>query len=143
MREKYRKRFILHPPNIKNFKPGHIRGHRLKKIYSTIDEYEAIRLADYLRLDHKTAATRMKISRPTFSRLIATARNKIAMALIEGREIIFEGGNYEFINTLHRCLDCGDEKIQPVATTICECTNCGSENLEDVAKNFNSTSNIR
>jgi len=44
----------------------------------TIDEYEAIRLADYFGNEHLEAAKKMEISRSTFTRLIKNAHKKIA-----------------------------------------------------------------
>jgi DNA-directed RNA polymerase subunit RPC12/RpoP len=78
----------------------------------------------------------MAISRPTFTRLIEKARNKIARAIIDGLELVVEGGNIEFQNTLRRCLDCGDEQIIPYNEDRANCPECGSENVEDLAKNF-------
>ncbi len=136
MRGPYRKRRIHQPPNFKNFKPSGIPRGRLKSLTLTIDEYEVIRLADFLRLEHLQAAEKMAISRPTFTRLIEKARHKLAQAIVDGLELILEGGNIEFANTLYRCLDCGDEQINPYSDDIEDCPECGSENIEDLAQNF-------
>jgi len=58
----------------------------------TLDEFEAIRLADYEGLKQVEAAKRLKISRPTFSRIIASAHNKIGDALVNIKAIKIEGG---------------------------------------------------
>lgn len=63
----------------------------------SLDEFEAIRLADYLGLYHETAGQQMGVSRPTFSRIIEQARKKIAQALVEGKPIIISGGPVNFI----------------------------------------------
>ena len=136
MRGPYRKRLINQPPNFKNFKPSGIPRKMLKSVKITVDEYEAFRLADYQGLEHLQAAEKMAISRPTFTRLIEKARHKIAMALVDGMELVVEGGNVEFENTLHRCRDCGDEQINPVNENIPDCPECGSENVEDTSQNF-------
>jgi len=47
------------------------------KIILHLDEYEAVRLSDYLRLSHSEAAERMGVSRSTFTRLIGGAHRKI------------------------------------------------------------------
>ena len=136
MRGPYRKRMILQPPQFKNFKTGGIPSRFLKSIILTVDEYEAIRLADHLGLEHQEAAERMKISRPTFTRLIEQARQKVATALVEGMELIIEGGNIYFINTLSHCKDCGETIPQPFTEEIDQCPDCGSENVENLAWQF-------
>lgn len=132
----YRRRRIHQPPNFSNFKPSGIPRKMLKTVILAIDEYEAIRLADYHGLEHAQAAEKMAISRPTFSRLIEKARHKIALAIIDGMELVVEGGNVEFANTMRRCMDCGDEHISPYNEKINDCPECGSENVEDIAKKF-------
>jgi predicted DNA-binding protein (UPF0251 family) len=62
----------------------------------TIDELEAIRLADLEGLAHEAAARRMNVSRPTFGRIVEGARRKVAEALVHGRGIGFEGGVVQF-----------------------------------------------
>ncbi len=54
------------------------------------EEMEAIRLADYESLYQEEAASKMEISRSTFSRILNSARKKIAEALIEGKVIEIE-----------------------------------------------------
>jgi predicted DNA-binding protein (UPF0251 family) len=136
MRGAYRKRRISQPPNVLSFKPSGIPRRMLKSLVINIDEYEAIRLADYEGMEHEQAAERMAISRPTFTRLIEKARNKIAQAMIEGMELIVSGGNIEFVNILRRCQDCGDEFIGPSARKDIDCPECGSENISDLSQQF-------
>ena len=69
----------------------------LEESILTIDEYEAVRLKDLLSLEQEEAAKRMNISRPTFQRLIVSARKKMADAIINGKAIKIEGGNYRFM----------------------------------------------
>ena len=59
-----------------------------------VEELESIRLKDYLRLSQEDAAERMGVSQPTFHRIISEAHRKIAEALVEGKAIRVEGGNY-------------------------------------------------
>jgi hypothetical protein len=56
-----------------------------------LDEMEALRLADLEGLHHKEAAARMRISRPTFSRIVEAARKKVAEALVEGKPLRLVG----------------------------------------------------
>ena len=58
----------------------------------TLDEFEAVRLADFVGLKQIDAAKKLKISRPTFSRIVSSARNKIADGLVNIKAIRIEGG---------------------------------------------------
>ena len=58
----------------------------------TIDELEAIRLADWEELTHAKAAKIMKISRPTFTRILSSAHKKIADGFVNIKTINIEGG---------------------------------------------------
>lgn len=95
-------------PKIAEFKPRGIPSSKLEKEFVTLDEFEAIRLADYLGMEHVEAASLMGISRPTFTRLIEKARGKVARALIEAKSLKFEGGEVE-IKERPRCNYCGRE----------------------------------
>ena len=71
----------------KCFKPCGIPTHILDYEVLTQDEIEAIRLADFEGLYQEEAAREMEVSRPTFSRILNSARKKIANALIQGKAI--------------------------------------------------------
>lgn len=85
-------RWVLCEPGEKCFKPQCKPLGELEGVYLTLDEYEAIRLADFKGLRQEEAAKIMKISRPTFSRVISSARNKIGDALVNIKAIKIEGG---------------------------------------------------
>lgn len=51
------------------------------------DEVEALKLHDLDGLDQKSAAYMMKISQPTFARIIKEARKKISDAILNGKGI--------------------------------------------------------
>ena len=133
MRGPYRKRRIHMPPRFGHFKPAGVPRRLLKRIDLTLDEYEAIRLADYEGLEHLEAAGKMNISRSTFTRLIERARHKVAEVVVDGREMVIEGGNVDLVNTLLRCADCGELSPGPVDPEAKNCRDCGSENIEDLA----------
>jgi len=65
---------------------------KLKGVYLTLDEFEAVRLACLEGLKQVDAAKRLKISRPTFSRIISSAHKKIADGLVNIKAIRIEGG---------------------------------------------------
>ncbi len=62
----------------------------LEEIALTIDELEAIRLADYEELYHEDAAKKMKISRQTFGRILNDAHKKVSECLIKGKALKIE-----------------------------------------------------
>lgn len=75
----------------------------------TLDEFEAVRLADLEALYQEQAAEQMKVSRPTFSRIIETAHRKIADALVHGKAIRIEGGTVQ--EGKFRCCRMHDDNI--------------------------------
>ncbi|MEE9525810.1 MAG: DUF134 domain-containing protein [Candidatus Woesearchaeota archaeon] len=81
-------------PGTTYFKPAGVRMRNLEEITLTVGEYEAVRLKDLEGLDQEKAAKKMNISQPTFHRLVLIARKKIADALVKGKAIKIEGGNF-------------------------------------------------
>lgn len=86
-------RIVKQDPKISQFSPRGRPG-RPDETNLTMDEYEAIRLADSLGLEQKEAANSMRISQQTFSRIINKAHQKIADSLIKGKTIKIQGGIY-------------------------------------------------
>ena len=74
------------------FKPAGIPVHMLAEVVLRLDELESLRLADLDGLYQEQAAKKMKISRPTFARIVEEARRKVADALIHGKALRLEGG---------------------------------------------------
>jgi predicted DNA-binding protein (UPF0251 family) len=64
-----------------------------KSIIMTLDEYEAIRLIDYNNLMQEEAAKQMNVARTTTQAIYTSARKKISTALVEGLDLIIEGGD--------------------------------------------------
>ena len=77
-------------PDATYFKPRGIPLIELEEIPITIDELEAIRLADYEELYHEDAAKKMKISRQTFGRILNDAHKKVSECLIKGKALKIE-----------------------------------------------------
>ena len=65
-----------------------------------LDEYEAIRLADYEGLRQEDVARHLGVSRPTVSRILASGRRKLAMSITEGMALFIEGGPVKLLEAL-------------------------------------------
>jgi len=76
------------------YKPQGVSLGKLEEIVLTLEEIEAFNLKDRENLEQVEAAREMGISRSTFQRLLKSARKKVITAIIEGKAIKFEGGNY-------------------------------------------------
>lgn len=102
-------RKISNPPIIKGFKPygPDLKEENSSKVNLLFEEYEALRLSDYDSLDHFQASVIMGVSRPTFTRIYASALQKIAVAFVEGRQMVIEGGAVYFDNDWYKCHKCG------------------------------------
>ena len=88
-------RLISGQPTSVVYKPAGILARTLEWLSLGLDEFETIRLLDYQGLDQERVAELMGISRPTVTRIYASARKKIAEALTEGKAISIEGGPVE------------------------------------------------
>jgi predicted DNA-binding protein (UPF0251 family) len=82
-------------PQSSFFKPRGIPLSTLQQVFLTVDEFEAVRLADFEGLYQEDAAARMNVSRQTFGRILESAHRKIADALVNGKALSIEGGPYE------------------------------------------------
>ena len=89
-------RQIERPPAATWFKPSGIPLRMLEEVVLTFDEIEALRLADAEGLYQQQVAERMKVSRATVARILASARRKTAEALVHGKAIRIEGGAVRF-----------------------------------------------
>jgi len=103
-----KKRIVAYNPDISYFKPRGIPLIDLEEVQITIDEYEALRLSDLMDMSYEAAANKMKVSRATFGRIVRRARKTVADALINGKAIIIQGGNYKIIDKkrIFKCNNC-------------------------------------
>ena len=116
-------------PQVKD--PGSAEENVLK-----LEEIEAVRLKDLEGLEQGECADRMEVSRPTFQRVLNSAREKIADSLVNGKAIRIEGGKYT--RGIHpvRCLDCGRVWEESAENTArCGdpdyvCPRCSSEHIQ-------------
>ena len=105
----------------------------LDEIQLTFEEAEALRLKDLEGMDQEPSSEKMNISRPTFQRILASARTKVADALLNGKAIRIAGGNYEMAFSRFRCRR-GHEWDTPVETIRQEapelCPTCLTPGIE-------------
>ena len=92
-------------PNVNYFKPAGVPLRILDEVILSVGEAEAIRLKDLEGLEQEEGAERMNISRPTFQRVLASARQKVADALLTGKAIRIDGGNFEMASRRFRCFN--------------------------------------
>lgn len=85
-----KRRRIRGRPNSSCFKPAGVKKIDLEEVILARDEFEALRLKDYLNLGQNECAERMQVSQPTFHRLLVSARNKIADVVVNGKVLKIE-----------------------------------------------------
>ena len=86
-------RIVRQDPKISQFSPRGRPG-RPDEVAISMDEFEAIRLADFLGFSQKEAAKSMHISQQTFSRILKRAHKAIANGIVTGKIIKIQGGTY-------------------------------------------------
>lgn len=82
----------------------------LEQVQLTVDELEALRLTDFLGLPHEEAGKQMGVSRATFGRIAEQARKTVADALIHGKAISVQGGDYR--------------RVDPTSSRVFLCDHC-------------------
>ncbi len=123
-------RKVDYSPETTFFKPAGIPINVLEVIVLSLDELEAVRLADFKGLYQEEAAQKMAISRQTFGNIVSSARSKIADALINGKAIKIEGGFVEAIEREFICPDCKHKWSLPFGTGHpAKCPDCRSINI--------------
>lgn len=125
-------RKVGYKPDVSYFKPRGIPMFDLLEVCLTVDEREAIRLADLHSLSHEEGGQQMGVSRATFGRILRNARKTVADAIINGKAINVQGGHYEMVITarLFRCEDCEHEwEEKPGTGRPGACPSCGSQDI--------------
>jgi predicted DNA-binding protein (UPF0251 family) len=125
-------RWVETEPGVTFFKPRGIPLRSLQQIVITVDELEAMRLADFLEMTQEEVAQRMQVSRPTVTRMLSRAHRAVAEALVHGKAICIQGGDYR---VGQQCQSCGQWSVLGEEGTGTEgCTCQGSERDEDQPK---------
>ena len=120
-----------HLPPTDYFKPRGIPMAELGEVVLTVDEFEALRLADFESMYQEEAAGQMEVSRQTFGRIIASARHKVAGALVEGKALRIDGGEFRISAfRTFRCEDCSAQwQLSHGTGRPVECPECRGRNF--------------
>ncbi len=89
-------RRVSFSPQTTYFKPAGLPLAGLGEAVLNLEGLEAVRLCDLEKLGQSEAAEQMGVSQPTLHRLLEKARETLADAIVNGKAIRVEGGNYEF-----------------------------------------------
>lgn len=120
-------------PEMTYFRPAGVPTRSLDEVCLSVEEAEAIRLKDLEGLNQEESGEKMHVSRPTFQRVLGSARQKLADALLNGKAIRIEGGNFEMAIRRFRCRREGHEWDVPfedmVVGSPSSCPRCKSPNI--------------
>lgn len=75
----------------------------VEAVMMTVDEYETIRLIDYLGLTQAECAKQMDVARTTVQAIYDMARKKMAEVLVEGKSLLIQGGCYSLCDDAGHC----------------------------------------
>ena len=130
---KWRK--IENIPTVPYFIPSEKEQDAVAENILKLEELEAIRLKDLEGLEQGECAEKMEVSRPTFQRILLSAREKIADSLVNGKTIHIEGGNFTQNICPVRCVECGKEwresyeTLEAIKSGDYFCPACGSKKI--------------
>jgi len=109
-----RVRRVCNEPKYTRFVP--VGAEKIDSQVLSIEEFEVIRHVDYQKKTHEECARNMDISRTTVTEIYESARYKIADAIINGKVLCIEGGNYRVCEGGECCAESGRK---------CSDDNCG------------------
>ena len=90
-------RRVQYGPCVTSFKPAGIRGCDLQEVVLSLDEFEALRLADLEGLYQEEAAEQLGVSRQTFGNILKSAHAKVSDCLVNAKKLKIEGGVVECV----------------------------------------------
>lgn len=122
-------------PGVRYFIPSGVPQCELEETIVKIEELEALRLKDLEGFEQEACAEKMQVSRPTFQRILNAAREKVTDALINGKAIRIEGGNFTSNICPVKCLNCQNEweesfeNYRKILEGNYSCPHCGSKEV--------------
>ena len=121
MSRPFKCRRIAYMPGVTYFKPAGMPLDALEEVLLSLEETEALRLKELEGLEQEKGAEKMNVSRPTFQRILASARQKVADAILNGKAIRIEGGNIELAQNRYRCRGGHEWDAENIPETCPEC----------------------
>jgi len=121
-------------PGVTYFKPAGVPLRSLSEVQLSVEEIEALRLKDLEGLEQEQGAEKMNISRPTFQRVLASARQKVSDALLDGKAIKIEGGNFEMASRRFRCRSGHEWESEASAAVPDLCPSCSTGDIQPVTQ---------
>lgn len=119
-------------PGITYFKPAGIPLDNLEEVTLSLEEAEALRLKELEGLEQEQGAEEMNVSRPTFQRILASARVKAADAILNGKAIRIEGGNFELARNRYRCRGGHEWEVNDIIVAPTVCPECDNTEIQPV-----------
>lgn len=101
---------------------------KLQEELISFDELEALRLKDLEGFDQEKCAREMDIAQSTFQRLLSSARKKISRAIVNGKAMRIQGGDYRLVPYQLECGKCGHgwmDAIRLESNYAQDCPKCG------------------
>ncbi|NLM26176.1 MAG: DUF134 domain-containing protein [Firmicutes bacterium] len=90
-----KRRHVCGLPERNHFGPLDLPAREQELVQMTVDEYETIRLIDFEDFTQEECAQQMNVARTTVQAIYSQARKKLAQALVEGKMLVIEGGDYQ------------------------------------------------
>lgn len=116
-------------PKSNYFIPCYKKKCSIDEVQLNLEEVEAMRLKDIEKLNQEECAERMNVSRQTFQNIIDKAREKVAIALMEGKAIKIHGGYYTTKECRFKCKICNDIYNINYQQDKEICPRCGSKDV--------------
>lgn len=108
---------------------GPLEGGAAELVEMAVEEYEAVRLIDLLGCTQEECAGQMGVARSTVQQVYDRARRKLAMALVEGRQLVISGGDYMLCAQAEGCAgrDCARRQC---THRRCGCGGCAGRETD-------------